>query len=285
MNPVLSLAGWLARSLPTPIKRLFYRFDPLAKLIRRILNRLAPRGLTTVEVAAGELAGARLSLDLQAEKDYWLGTYELDLQTALVERVKPGMVAYDVGANIGYISLLLARRVGENGQVYAFEALPANLDRLRNHLELNGVSNRVRVIPAAVVEGEHEVQFLVGPSGGMGKAEGSAGRKEVTYSQAITVPGLSLDQFVYQAGNPPPQVVKMDIEGGEVLALPGMRRLLVEQKPLLLLELHGPEAARAAWDCLVAAGYHIHEMSPGSPRVSSLEDLNWKAYVIGWPAE
>jgi FkbM family methyltransferase len=280
MNPVLSLAGWLARSIPTPIKRLFYRFDPLAKLIRRILNRLAPRGLTTVEVAAGGLTGARLSLDLQAEKDYWLGTYELNLQAALVELVKPGMVAYDVGANIGYVSLLLARQVGENGRVYAFEALPANLERLRTNLELNGVTDRVQVIPAAVVEDAHAVQFMVGPSGGMGKAQGSAGRKEAIYSQAITVPGLSLDQFVYRAGNPPPQVVKMDIEGGEVLAMPGMRRLLVEQKPLLLLVLHGPEAARAAWDCLAAAGYRIFEMRPGYPRIASLSDLSWKAYVI-----
>jgi hypothetical protein len=72
----------------------------------------------------------------------------------------------------------------------------------------------------------------------------------------------------------------MDIEGGEVLAIPGMQRLLVEQRPLLLLELHGPEAARVAWDCLAAAGYRIYEMSPGYPLIPSLSDLNWKAYVI-----
>jgi FkbM family methyltransferase len=263
-----------------PVKRAVYRLGPLAGFIRRLLNRAAPRGFTTVEIAAGELAGARLLLDLQFEKDYWLGTYEPELQAALVDLVKPGMVAYDIGANIGYISLLFARQVGEAGQVYAFEALPANLDRLRGNLELNRVADRVMVIPAAVVEGGHPVQFLVGPSGGMGKAEGSAGRQEVSYSQTITVEGLSLDQFVYEAGNPPPQVVKMDIEGGEVLALPGMQRVLAEKKPLLLLELHGPEAARVAWDCLTAAGYRIYKMRQGFPLVSSWDELNWKAYVI-----
>jgi FkbM family methyltransferase len=195
-----------------------YRIPPLADLIRHGLNRAAPVGLTQVQVAAGGLAGLWLWLDLQAEKDYWLGTYEPELQDALSELVQPGMVAYDVGANIGYISLLLARRVGQPGKVYAFEALPANLERLRLNLALNGLSENVLVIPAAVVECERPVRFLVGPSGGMGKADGSAGREDVAYAGTIDIDGLSLDTFVFEMGNPPPQVVKMDIEGGEVLA-------------------------------------------------------------------
>jgi len=77
-----------------------------------------------VQVAAGGLQGLRLSLDMQTEKDYWLGTYEPELQAAVADLVKPGMQVYDVGANIGYVSLLLARRVGAAGHVYAFEALP-----------------------------------------------------------------------------------------------------------------------------------------------------------------
>jgi hypothetical protein len=134
-----------------------------------------------VNVAAGDLAGMKLALDLQSEKDYWLGTYEPELQQALRQWVQPGMLAYDVGANIGYISLLLARRVGEAGRVHAFEALPANLERLRTNLALNDMQDRVLVTPAAVVDHAGQVQFWVGPSGGMGKAEGSAGRDEVKY--------------------------------------------------------------------------------------------------------
>ncbi len=98
-----------------PVKRGLYRFRPLAGLLRGALNRAAPQGFTPVVVAAGGLQGLSLSLDLQEEKDYWLGTYEPDLQAAVAELVQPGMLVYDVGANIGYISLLLARRVGESG--------------------------------------------------------------------------------------------------------------------------------------------------------------------------
>jgi FkbM family methyltransferase len=283
-NRLLSFAAWTARWLPMPVKRGLYRFRPLAGLLRGALNRAAPQGFMSVMVAAGGLQGLRLSLDLQQEKDYWLGTYEPELQAAVAEIVQPGMLVYDVGANIGYISLLLARRVGAAGHVYAFEALPANLERLRLNLQLSGLSERVTVVPAAVVEKKRPARFLVGPSGGMGKAAGSAGRQDVVYSQTLEVAGLSLDEFVYTEGNPPPQLVKMDIEGGEVLALPGMSRLLVEAHPTILLELHGPEAARLVWETLLAAGYRLCRMAPGYPQIPSVEALDWKAYLVAMPA-
>ncbi len=72
----------------------------------------------------------------------------------------------------------------------------------------------------------------------------------------------------------------MDIEGGEVLALPGMSRLLADARPLILLELHGPEAARLVWDTLVAAGYRLCRMAPGYPQIPSLDALDWKAYLV-----
>jgi FkbM family methyltransferase len=276
---LLSLATWIARITPAPIQQALYRLGPLSRLIRAGLNRAAPHGYSRVQVAAGGLAGMTLVLDLQEEKDYWLGTYEPELQAAVAELVRAGTVAYDVGANIGYISLLLAKAVGEGGQVYAFEALPANVERLRANLSLNSMERRVQVVEAAVIDRSVPVQFLVGPSGGMGKAAGSAGRQR-DYSQSISISGLALDDFVLAQGHPPPQVVKMDIEGGEVLALPGLRQVLRQHHPILLLELHGPEAAHVAWDELSAAGYRLCQMSSGYPPVPSCEAINWKAYLV-----
>jgi FkbM family methyltransferase len=282
---VLSLAAWMARVLPMPLKRRVYRVRPLARLIRGGLNRAAPQGLAEVEVAAGALAGCRLALDLQTEKDYWLGTYEPEVQAALAELAQPGMTAYDVGANVGYISLQLAQRVGPVGRVFAFEALPSNQERLRRNLALNGLDGRVEVVAAAVLDATRPARFLVGPSGGMGKAEGSAGRKEFAYAEAIEVPGVSLDDFVYSSGHPAPDLVKMDIEGGEVLALPGIRRVLQDARPVLLMELHGPESAKAAWETLTAAGYRLCRMAPGFPQVAALDELDWKAYLVAFPEE
>lgn len=280
---VLSLAAGLARLLPIPFKRQLYRWKPLADSIRRLLNRAAPPGLTEVRIAAGGLEGMRLKLDLHCEKEYWLGTYETELQAAIHRFVQPGMVAYDVGANIGYISLLLARRVGAQGQVYAFEALPQNLERLRAHVAMNGLEAHIRIIPLAVVDRSGKVHFLIGPSHGTGKVKGSAGREEFAYRGTLEIEGISLDSFVYEQGHPPPQVMKIDIEGGEVLAMAGMSRVLREHPPLIFLELHGEEAARVAWSALKKNDYHLCHMHPPCQEVPSPEALDWKAYLIAFP--
>ena len=278
----LNAAALAAKILPTSVKQAIYRIKPLAAFIRSGLNRDAPVGVTQVIVAGGDLAGYSILLDMQIDKDYWLGTYEPELQSALRELVPPGAFIYDVGANIGYVSLLLAKAAGPGGYVYAFEALPENAERWRKNIALNGMQDRLSLFAGAVSASSEPVRFLVHASGGMGKAAGSAGRAD-HYQSEVIVPGISLDEFVYGLGNPPPQVVKMDIEGGEVLALPGMLRVLAEARPLMLMELHGPESSRAAWDTLNSAGYTICWMQPGYPVVPSLEAMGWKAYIVARP--
>jgi FkbM family methyltransferase len=282
-NSVLSLASLTARVLPISLKRAIYRWTPLARFLRRGLNQAAPSGLIQVSIASGALQGMRMFLDLQVEKDYWLGTYEPQLQMVIQELVKPGMVAYDVGANIGYISLLLARGVGKTGRVFAFEALPENVERLKGNVALNAFTERVTVFSGALVDHAGPVEFLIGPSGGMGKVQGSAGRHQFEYHQSITVTGISLDAFVYQQDNPAPHILKMDIEGGEVLALPGMGEVLAKERPVILLELHGPQAAQVAWESLTSMDYHIQRIAPGYPEVIGLSSLDWKAYLLARP--
>ena len=279
---LLNSAAFAAKILPNPIKQTIYKTGPLAVFIRRGLNHAAPTGLTQVKIAAGDLAGYTILLDMQVDKDYWLGTYEPELQAAVRELVQPGSVIYDVGANIGYVSLLLAKAAGETGKVYAFEPLPENVERWRKNIALNGVETRLSLFAGAVTQAGGPVRFLEHASGGMGKAAGSAGRQD-QYPAEVSVPGISLDEFVYRQGNPPPQVIKMDIEGGEVLALPGMQRVLLEARPLMLMELHGPQSSRVAWENLTNAGYQICWMRHGYPEIPSLEAMGWKAYIVARP--
>ncbi len=281
---LLNAAAFAARILPNSFKQAIYKVKPLARLIRGGLNRAAPVGLVEVKVAAGDLAGYTILLDMQVDKDYWLGTYEPELQSALHELIPAGAVIYDVGANIGYVSLLLAKAAGGTGKVYAFEALPSNVEQLRRNVALNGMEAQVVVVDNAVTQAPGPVRFLVHASGGMGKAAGSAGRDD-RYQSEVTVPGISLDEFVYGQGNPLPQVVKMDIEGGEVMALPGMRRVLREARPLMLMELHGPESSRVTWETLTAAGYEICWMRPGYPVIPAREAMGWKAYIVAKPKD
>ena len=109
---------------------------------------------------------------------------------------------------------------------------------------------------------------------------GSAGRDD-RYESEVNVLGISLDEFVYGQGNPPPQVVKMDIEGGEVLALPGMRRVLTEARPLMLMELHGPEFLPG---CLGSANHSRVTKYPGCVPATQLfiRWKNWGGRHISW---
>lgn len=277
-NPLLSLAAAAARWLPAPLKRALYRLGPVSSGLRSALNRAAPAGLTEVEVAGGLLAGSKMLLDLQTEKDYWLGNYEFELQEAIREFAKPGMVAYDIGANIGYTSLLLAKHVGTNGKVFAFEPLTSNQERLQKNLDINASSN-VKVILKAVADVSGKRQFVVHSSGAMGKLRGSNGR-ETQYQNSIEIESVALDEFVFKQRNSKPDLIKIDIEGAEGLALQGMMRVIQEAKPLLMIELHGEEAARACWQILTNTGYSIHKLTRGYPQVFDLSNLSWKSYIL-----
>lgn len=280
-KPLLSLAAAAARWLPTPVKNALYRLGPISRSLRGALNRAAPGGLSEFVVAGGGLTGTKLFLELQTEKDYWLGTYEPELQRAIEDWVRPGTVAYDIGANIGYVSLLLARRVGGHGKVFAFEPLPTNQERLKKNLSLNS-NFQIAVISKAIADKSSKVSFLVHDSGGMGKVAGSLG-KDRGYEQSITVDAISIDDFVYKDKKPAPDLIKLDIEGGEVLALQGMQKLLKEKRPLLLIELHSIEAGKSAWRILTSSNYALHWMRKGYPKIENLEALGRKAYVLARP--
>ena len=276
---ILKAAARAAIILPVNVKRLFYRIPFLSKLIRKTLNAAAPEGFTRVTIASGPAEGLDMRLDLHAEKDYWLGTYEPDLQLAAEKMISPVSVVYDVGANIGYISLMCASLTAEEGHIFSFEALPSNIIRLTENVAINNLSSRITIVHAAVISQNGPVTFYTHQSGAMGKAAGSAGRDE-KYLDSVMVNGVALDDFVYNGKHPVPDIVKMDIEGGEGNALKGAGKLLTAGKPSFLIELHGEVAARSVWEILVNHGYQIHTLERNFPQVHDASQLDWKAYIV-----
>jgi FkbM family methyltransferase len=96
----------------------------------------------------------------------WLrfrGTYEPALSNFILRHVKAGDMCVDIGANIGYFSLLLAQCVGPNGKVIAVEASPSNVRRLRSNLELNEATDNVEVVAAACAAEGGEITFYEHP--------------------------------------------------------------------------------------------------------------------------
>lgn len=175
----------------------------------------------------------------------WLGTYESEKQRAFVKEITEGMTVYDVGANVGFYSLLAARCVGDSGRVYAFEPLPANVAYLRRHVQMNQL-HQVDVHPVAVSDARGPVRFAPGDNRAVG---------QITLGGALEVQSVTLDDFVFNEGNRPPQVIKIDVEGAEELVLEGARRILRECQPVLFLATHGTAVHRQCCERLTNFGY------------------------------
>lgn len=251
---LLQVAAAAGRLLPDWAKAAAYRIPLLSGGVRWILTRAAPEGRVIVEVAGGITQGVRLRLDLKTEKYYWLGTHEIPVQRALARETRPGMVAYDIGAHIGFFTLGLARLVGSAGKVHAFEALPENVHQLQENLSLNAsqISN-VQVVAAAVTDRCGRVRLDPHRSSSVARVL----PVELATASGPEVESITLDEYVFGRGEPAPQLGKMDIEGAEGRALVGARRLLREVRPLWLLEVHSEETARLVWEEFRRADYRL----------------------------
>lgn len=184
----------------------------------------------------------------------WLGSYERAQQRILAQRIKPGDVVFDVGAHVGFHTLLASVLVGDTGRVMAFEPVPANLRYLREHLRLNAVGN-VEVIEAAVSDRAGCLRLAPGPASSMWHREADG---------ALEVEAVCLDELVRSGRLPPPRVLKMDIEGGEIMALRGAADVLRRCRPVLLLSTHGAIAHRECCELLLATGYRLEPVGGAS---------------------
>jgi len=168
---------------------------------------------------------------LVSTKDAGVGFYLLNrgvfesMQTDLfVRNVKEGNVIFDIGANIGYYSVLASKLVGKTGKVYAFEPDPRNIDLLKKNLALNHCHN-VTVIPKAISEKDGQSNFYVSK---LSQGDNSLARDRNT--REIKIKSTSLTQFAKENAIPKADVIKIDIEGAETLALKGGQDFFTKTK-------------------------------------------------------
>lgn len=172
------------------------------------------------------------------------GTYEPEQTRLFQEHVRPGDTVLDIGAHVGYYSLLSSVLAGDAGTVWAFEPNPQNCAFLRRHVEINRRGN-VRVTEAAVSDAAGRARFDFGGGSGTGHLSGDG---------AIEVETVRLDDFARERGIAP-TAVKIDVEGAEVQVLDGGRATLAEHRPVIFLSTHGAEVHRASMELLRELGY------------------------------
>jgi len=206
--------------------------------IRAIISGIPP-GLE-VRVLQGPMRGYRWAFG-SGNPGYFLGSYKLSKQKKLQQFLKEGDVFFDLGAHVGFFTLLASHFVGDQGRVVAFEPNPDNIKYLKKHIEWNKRRN-ITVFEAAIGDRNCLVSFDPCRRSAMGS---------ICSTGSMTVQMLSLD-YLYEAANiPAPQIIKIDIEGSECMALKGAQKLISECRPVIFVSSHGGELHQ---DCVSLFG-------------------------------
>jgi FkbM family methyltransferase len=171
--------------------------------------------------------------------------------------VATGSTAIDVGANIGFFSVRLARWVGPAGQVIAVEPEARNVDSLRRRVARTGLSDVVTCVQAAAADRAGERRLAVNP--------GHPGDHHLS-SEGEPVVAITLDDLV---ANDPRRVtlIKIDVQGAESMVLAGAHNVIKTQRPALFIEVDGPSLARFGSsereliDTLVRLGYRGYRLT------------------------
>ncbi|WP_297845383.1 FkbM family methyltransferase [Pseudomonas sp.] len=214
----------------------------LSQLVTKFVSsdEFQRRGLTRVSLGDTEhevldLEGMQLCISsadgvcglLRTAKEYEPGV------TAVILRVlAEGMTFIDIGANIGYFSVLAAKRVGNQGKVFAVEPYPYNIKILHTNIELNSLNN-VEILPFALAEKKGFLNYddCAGNSGTVTQIDADfAIRLNSTMVYCVRLDDV-IDADVAV------DLIKMDIEGAEYLALKGMNRVIREQRPIIISEI------------------------------------------------
>jgi len=237
--------------------------------LARKLVAAGSRWIRTQDVVISHGVGAGLKFNAGgANPGYALGTSEPPVQEALQRLVKPGDVAYDIGANVGFFTVLLGRLVGPAGVVAAFEPLAPTAEALRRNAALNGFAH-VTVFPNAVGRSAGTVKLALREESTWAKLADAT-----TTGPTLDVTMVAIDTLVEAGTIRPPSLVKIDVEGAELEVIEGMRRTLLKYRPVVLCEMHGKNAAYAA--LMRELGYDLSALESPLP----LAEAPWDVHAL-----
>ena len=213
--------------LPEGILNILGRSEIVRRLrIRWVRNRI-------VRIMSGVGVGLRFNPGF-SNPAYAYGSYEQPVQQALVNFLRPGDVFYDIGANLGFFTVIGAKIVGQTGQVHAFEPVPDNYNYLCKNVEINEFPN-VSAHQYAISKSTGKGQlFLSDYSGGATLSETSI---PPDFKGAMAVELAAIDDLIGQQNFLPPTLVKIDVEGAEMDVLQGMIQTIEKYKPIIIYEI------------------------------------------------
>jgi FkbM family methyltransferase len=223
-------------ALPEPARDALRQVRQHSRLVRRLTEPVSRKLRSSVFVVeSGAAAGLRMNTS-EGKLGYVLGENEPEVQEALEDSLAEGDVFYDIGANIGFFTLVAARLVGPAGKVYAFEPLPQLAQALRGNVSLNGFENVVVLTVAA-----HSRNGMADLDIGDGTTAARVVTTSTSPSEIVPVELRRVDDLMSAGELTPPSVIKIDVEGAEEDVLGGMANTVAEHRPVMICELHGPQ--------------------------------------------
>jgi FkbM family methyltransferase len=191
----------------------------------------------------GQTAICRYDNDLKIKLDldewiqqhvYFLGTWDEPASNFLRKHLKEGDFFFDIGANIGCFTLLASKLVGEKGRVVAFEPVQEIFERLRNNVEMNKLSN-VILNAKAVYESNASLELILSDRSNLGMS--SIFHHDTEDGRVERVEAVSLDSYVSISGLKRVDMIKIDVEGAELFVLRGMKEVLRNYRPVVIMEI------------------------------------------------
>ena len=219
----------------------------------RLPLRLLPARLV-VPILAGPNRGLRWRVGA-CDHGCWLGSFEFEKQQRIRGRLREGMSVFDIGAHVGFYTLVASRAVGDSGKVFAFEPWPANVVDCLAHVRMNQLDNVV-VVPAAVGATTGLASFAAGESSSTGRL--------ARVDTGVRVPCVTLDGLLATGRFPVPDVIKVDVEGAELQVLEGSQKLLRQHATTWFVALHSFDQKSACLRLLGDAGYAISSLNGAS---------------------
>lgn len=243
---------------------------------RRIYHWLARRAWTGTAVTEEQFRWYRDRWGFRFRLHPWyhidrniiaFGAHEPEMLEFLRPRLRRGQVCFDVGANLGQVTVHMAAAVGSSGRVYAFEPVPRIMARLECHVRANGLEDVVEYCEGAMSDREGTAVFSMPAAGFGNQGVGSLlGQSIPTPAQDLRVRTITLDGFVESRGIERIDLMKIDIQGAEPLLLEGGRETLGRLSPDLIIEVSPDDLRIAGSDSrqllltIEAFGYEIYEI-------------------------
>ena len=225
--------------------------EKLLRLYNRILRFIGG------PYRAQMISGANIDCDPQDLIQQYIlhfGVWEPGVTSLITQVIRPGDVFVDVGANIGYDTLLAANLAGDHGRVLAFEASPKIFDSLLHNIDLNTYTN---IIPrqVAVSDRVHRLQLHSGPPGNIGQTTTVTTRG---FSQECEVQGYPLTQLISDVDRSRIRLIKIDIEGGEIPVINDFLANLASfpENADLIVEVNPSPEWEATFENLLNSGFH-----------------------------